>query len=171
VQFTPSEIKAIVGVAKNAGTFVSAHSQSTEGMRISIEVGVKTLEHVYYPDDEVIDLGKKNKTVFVTTLSIMKRYDEGGVQAGYPEWAIRKSKAVWQKVIKSIRKLHDSGSILAAGTDFLDSPLMKLGNNALELELLVKYCGYTPMDVLVSATRNGSLACGLEDEIGTLEEG
>jgi len=35
----------------------------------------------------------------------------------------------------------------------------------------VKYCGYTPMGALISATRNGSVACGLENQIGTLEEG
>ena len=52
----------------------------------------------------------------------------------------------------------------------VDSSPMKLGSNVLELELLVKNCGYTAMADLVSATRNGSLECGL-DQIGTLEEG
>ena len=171
VQFTSDEIRAMVQVAKNAGTFVTAHSQSTEGMKLSIEAGVRTLEHVFYPDDQVIELGKKRGTVFVSTLSIMKRYDEGGINAGYPEWAIRKSKAVWEKVVKSIKRLRDSGVTMAAGTDFLDSPLMKLGSNALELELLVKHCGYSPMDAIVAATMNGSIACAMQDQIGSIEEG
>jgi imidazolonepropionase-like amidohydrolase len=55
-------------------------------------------------------------------------------------------------------KLHESGVSLAAGADFLDSPLMKPGNDDLELEMLVKYCGSTPIGALVPATRNGSIA-------------
>ena len=171
VQFSLEEIQAMVLVARNAGTFVTAHSQSTEGMKISIEAGVKTLEHVFYPDEEVIEKGKRKNIVFVSTLSIMKRYTEGGVAVGYPEWAIRKTRIAWEKVIQSIRKLHDAQATLAAGTDSLDSPLMRLGSNSIELELLVKYCGFDPMEAIVSATRNGARACGLEDQIGTLEEG
>lgn len=171
VQFTPEEIRAIVQVASNANTFVTAHCQSTEGMRISIEEGVRTLEHVFYPNKEVMELALRSNTVFVSTLSVMKCYNDGGTEAGYPAWAIRKSMLAWENVIKNIKLLHDSGVTLAAGSDLLDSPLMKLGMNSMELELLVKYCGFTPMDALVSATRNGARACGLEAEIGTLEKG
>jgi imidazolonepropionase-like amidohydrolase len=48
---------------------------------------------------------------------------------------------------------------------------LKHGDNAMELELLVKHCGFKPMDAIVAATRNGAKACGLENEIGTIEKG
>jgi imidazolonepropionase-like amidohydrolase len=41
----------------------------------------------------------------------------------------------------------------------------------MELELLVKHCGFKPMDTIVAATQNGAKACGLENETGTVEKG
>lgn len=170
-QFNVDEIKAIVKVAYNAGTFVTAHCQGTEGMHNSIEGGIKTIDHAFYPDDEAIEMGKKKGVVFVSTLSIMKRINDGGVEAGYPPWGVQKSRAAWDEVVKNIAKLREAGATVAAATDFCGSKLMKMGTNALELELLVKNCGFTPMDAIVSATLNGAKACGLEDKIGTIEEG
>lgn len=170
-QFTVDEIKAIVKVAHFAGAFVTAHCQGTEGMHNSIEGGIKTIDHAFYPDDEAIEMGKKKGVVFVPTLSIMKRINEGGLEAGYPEWAVQKSREAWDNVVKNIARLREAGATLAAATDFGGSKLMKMGTNALELELLVKHCGFTPMDAIVSATLNGAKACGLEDRIGTIEKG
>jgi imidazolonepropionase-like amidohydrolase len=48
---------------------------------------------------------------------------------------------------------------------------MKFGTNAMELELLCRYCDFTPMDAIVAATKNGAMACGLEDKTGTIEAG
>lgn len=171
VQFTKDEVRAIVEVARNARRFVTAHCMSAEGMHISIESGVKTIDHACFPDAEAIEMGRKNGTIFVATLSVQKRINDGGLSAGYPEWAVVKCKRIWDDVIRNMKKLHDSGVIMAAGTDFLDTPLMKMGTNSLELELLVKYCGFSPMEAIVAMTRNGARACGLEDQTGTLEPG
>ena len=171
VQFTPEEVSAIARVANNAGTFVTAHSHSAEGIRMSIEAGVRTVDHALFPDDAAIEEGRRRGVVFVSTLSIMKHYGEGGTSAGYPEWAVRKSRLAWDSAIVNMRRIHDSGGTLAAGTDFIDSDLMSMGANALELELLVKRCGLKPMDAIKAATLNGAKACNLERSIGTLEEG
>jgi len=37
--------------------------------------------------------------------------------------------------------------------------------------LLVKHCGFRPMDAIVAARQNGAKACGLQNEIGTIEKG
>ncbi len=170
-QFTLDEVKAIVQVARNAGAFVTAHCQSTAGMHISIDAGVKTIDHAFYPDDYVIEEGIKREVIFVPTLSIARRIYDGGIEAGYPEYGVRKTKQVWDKMIVNIKKLHDAGAICAAATDFIGTPLTKMGTNALELELLVKYCGYTPLDAITSATMNGAKAAGLEQQTGTIEPG
>lgn len=171
VQFTSEEVRAMVRVAQNAGTFVTAHCHSAEGMHMSVDAGVHTIDHALYPDPEVIEKAKKKEVVFVSTLSIMKRYNEGGVAAGYPEWAVRKSRMAWEKAIANIRAIYNSGALLAAGTDFLDSPLMQMGTNALELELLVEFCGLSPLDALRAGTFNGAKACGLGERIGALRTG
>jgi imidazolonepropionase-like amidohydrolase len=86
-------------------------------------------------------------------------------------WAIEKAKSQWDLMCESYKRIHRQGAILAAGTDSLSSPMMPLGTNALELELLVKYCGFTPMEAIVAATKNGALASFLGDQTGTLEAG
>lgn len=170
-QFTIEEIKAVVQVAKNAGTFVTAHCQSTAGMHNSVDAGVKTIDHAFNPDEYVIEEGMKRGIIFVPTLSIAMRILEGGVKAGYPAWAVKKTQDVWDNMIAKIKWLHDSGATMASATDFIGSPLTKMGTNALELELLVKHCGFTHMEAITAATLNGARACGLEKQTGSIEKG
>jgi len=171
-QFTLEELKAIVEEARHVGKFVTAHCQGTEAMKNCITAGVKTIDHAFYPDDEVIEMAKKRKdVVFVPTLSINWRIVAEGEEAGYPPWAVAKGKEVWEITKKNIARLYKAGLTIASATDFCGSPLLKQGDNAMELELLVKHCGFKPMDAIVAATRNGAKACGLENEIGTIEKG
>ena len=60
---------------------------------------------------------------------------------------------------------------MAVGTDYHGALLMPLGENAIELELLVKYCGFTPMDAIVAATKHGATACFMGNKTGTIEPG
>ena len=171
-QFTLEEIKAVVEEARHVEKFVTAHCQGTEAMKNSIMAGVKTIDHACYPDDDVIEMAKKRKDlVFVSTLSIMQRIITEGEKAGYPSWALAKGKEATEITIKNIEKLHKAGLTIASATDFTGSPLLKMGTNAMELELLVKHCGFKPIDAIIAATRNGAKACGLENEIGTIEKG
>jgi imidazolonepropionase-like amidohydrolase len=171
-QFTVEEIKAIVEEARHVGKFVTAHCQGTEAMKNSIIAGVKTIDHACYPDDEVIEMAKKRKdVVFVSTLSIIWRIITEGEKAGYPPWAVAKGKEVSEITMKNIAKLYKAGLTIASATDFAGSSLLKMGTNAMELELLVKHCGFKPMDAIVAATQNGAKACGLENKIGTVEKG
>jgi imidazolonepropionase-like amidohydrolase len=170
-QFTLDELKAIVEEARHVGKFVTAHCQGTEAMKNCITAGVKTIDHAFYPDDEVIRMAKeRGDVVFVPTLSINWRIVTGGVEAGYQPWAVEKGREVWEVTKKNIARFYRAGLTVASATDFCGSPLLRHGDNAMELELLVKHCGFKPMDAIVAATRNGAKACGLENEIGTIEK-
>ncbi len=171
-QFTLDELEAIVEEAKHVGKFVTAHCQGTEAMKNCIKAGVKTIDHAFYPDDQVIEMAKqRGDVVFVPTLSINWRIVTEGEEAGYPPWAVAKGKEVWETTKKNIARLHKAGLTIASATDFCGSPLLKMGTNAVELEMLVENCGFEPMDAIVAATLNGAKACGLESEIGTIEKG
>jgi len=170
-QFTIEEIKAIVEEAAKVGTFVTAHCQGTQAMKNAIKAGVYTIDHAFYPDEEVVELARRRDVVFVPTLAIHRQIVEHGEEAGMPPWGVKKAKETWKEVVKNIRWLYEQGVTIAMGTDFCGSPLLKHGRNAVELENLVRFCGFSPIDAIVAATRNGAKACGLEDRTGTLEPG
>ncbi len=171
VQFTAEEMKAIVEIAENAGTFVSAHAQGTRGINLAIQSGVKVIDHANSPNEETLELGLKNHTIFVPTLYVATGILDPKQMNTMPEWTLRKGKIEWEKIKKSVRNLRDSGNMLAMGTDLLSSESFKHGTNAKELELLVKYGNLTPFEAIKAATFGGAHACGKEKDIGTIEVG
>jgi len=72
--------------------------------------------------------------------------------------------------VESYKRIHKAGAILATGSD-TGLGANTFGTNAVELELLVKYCDYSPMDAIVAATKNGAKACFMADSTGTIEPG
>jgi len=171
VQFNPDETKAIVQTAAQVGKFVTAHSQNSRGSKSAILGGVKTIEHGNETNDEVIALGKEHGTIFVSTLAIGRAIVDHGAEVGMAPWALAKAKPQFNLEVETYKKIRKAGAILAAGTDYLGSPLMPLGKNAIELELLVKYADFTPMETIVAATKNGAMACFMGDKTGTIEAG
>lgn len=81
-----------------------------------------------------------------------------------------RGKRLWPKAAELVRRYHEAGVLLSAGSD-LPVPWVIPGVGLHEeLELLVA-AGIPPLDVLRIATRNGAETLGLLDEIGTLEVG
>jgi len=171
VQFNLDEIKAIVQTAAQVGKFVSAHCQNSRGAKNSILGGIKTIDHANEINDEVVELAQENGVIFVSTLAIFWTIVDHGAQVGMAPWAVEKAKTQQELICESYKRIHRSGAILAAGTDYVGSPMMPLGKNAIELELLVNYCDFTPMDAIVAATKNGAIACFMGDKTGTIEPG
>jgi len=170
IEFTLEEIKAIVQVAQNAGTFVSSHAQGNEPIKLAIEGGVKTIDHVFYPDDDSIEIGIKKDVIFVPTFAIINAFLKSDYVEIAPEWLVKRGRELWENYGKTIAKIKDFGGVIAMATDyFLGSTIM--GTNAIELEYLVDRANFTPLEAIKSATLGGAKACSLEDKIGTLEEG
>ena len=170
-QFSFDEIRAIVEEAGKVGTFVSAHAQGTEGIKIAIAAGVKTIDHGIYLDEEAIRMMKERGVILVPTLSIAYQIVTKGKEAGIIEWGVRKATEAFEHHLKSVKMAYEAGVKIATGTDFGGPPLWKMGTNAMELELLVEKAGFKPIDAIVSATKIAAEACGLADKIGTIEAG
>jgi imidazolonepropionase-like amidohydrolase len=81
-----------------------------------------------------------------------------------------RGKRLWPRAAQLIRRYHEAGVLLSAGSD-LPVPWVIPGVGLHEeLELLVA-AGIPPLEVLRIATRNGAETLGLLDEIGTVEVG
>jgi len=158
IQFNLDEIKAIVDTAAQAGKYVTAHCElSLKAAKQSIIGGVKTLDHALLTDDKVIELAMEKDVVFVSTTVVFENAIKAGRNAGV-------------KCVESYKRMKKAGAPLATGTDVGMGP-DGFGTNAKELEMLVKYCDYSPMDAIVAATGNGARACFMSDSTGTIELG
>lgn len=67
------------------------------------------------------------------------------------------------------RRLREAAPRVGVGTDMGSMALAPWEPHS-ELEALVEF-GYTPMEAIVAATRNGAEILGALDEIGTIQEG
>jgi imidazolonepropionase-like amidohydrolase len=68
-----------------------------------------------------------------------------------------------------IKRAHEFGIPLVAGTDFQEHPeSQEFPNIHTELEILVTDCGLTPLEAITAATRNGAMVLGIQNSYGTI---
>lgn len=151
------EVKAVVEEARMLGLKVAAHAECIEGAKIAVEAGVDTLEHGDVLDEEVCKEMVRKNIIYVPTLSI---YYVG-------PWAVE----VPEMQLKSFRIAHKTGVKIALGSDAFSEELTPFGKyNIGEIKRLVD-AGMSTMEAIVSATKIGAEALGIEGKVGTLEEG
>ncbi len=170
-QFTIEEITAIVNEARKVRTYVASHAQGTQGIKNALIGGVRTIEHGIFLDEEGAKMMKTNDTILTPTLSIVHQIVKEGREAGTPEWGLEKAQKVVDIHVKNLAIAKKYGVKIAAGTDFTGTPMLKYGLNAMELQLLVEKCNFTPLEAIIAATKNAAEACNLLHKTGTLEGG
>jgi len=169
-QFTVDEIKAVVEEGHRVGIKVAAHAQGAEGIKNAIISGVDTIEHGTYIDDEGIQMMIDEKRIFVPTLAINWKIITEGEKFNISPWAMSKAEDAGKVKYRNTMKVYKAGVKIAMGTDFSSPPMTPLGENAIELWLMVRE-GMKPMDAIVSATQNAAEAADLDKKLGTLEKG
>ncbi len=170
--FNPDELKAIVQTAAQAGKFVTVHCESSNDAKSVINAGAKTVDHAYVIEDEVLEMGNKAGVIFVSTLIVWTAVLRHGAEVGRPRIDIELAHRRVNQMPQTYKRIRNSGGIMAIGTDSgTESLVRRLGSSAVELELLVKQCDFTPMEAIVAATKNGAMASFIGDKTGTIELG
>lgn len=160
--FTLEELRAIVDEATSAGLPVASHAVTTEAIRRSVLAGVKTIEHGYEADAEVLALMRKRGVVLCPTLSANEalcRYQGWSLGEPEPERLLA-ARAM-------LRRALDAGVTIACGSDV---GVFTHGDNARELELLVEY-GMSPTQALASATSVAAQVLGEGAQLGRIGPG
>ncbi len=165
--FTIDELRAIMDEAHTHEKKVGTHAQGLNGIRKAVLAGVDTVEHGSFLDPETADEMAERGTFLVTTLRVFTEILERGASYPNPD-ALRKAKMVCDAQRRALLLARERGVTLAFGTDASQS--IRNGDNAVELAELVA-CGFSPMEVLLMATRNAARALGLDEKIGTIAEG
>jgi imidazolonepropionase-like amidohydrolase len=168
------EVAMAVRETKLRGKRVTVHARSCESIKQALRHGCEIIYHASYTDDEALDMleAKKDEIFVAPGLSVIVRLLFDG-----DEWGISHEKAIamgyeeeLEAVEKSLRAMHKRGVRVLPGGDY-GFAWAKHGENAKDLQYLVKYAGMTPMEALLSATQHGGAIMKHANELGQIKEG
>ena len=182
--FNPDELKAIVDEVHKFGKHAAAHCASTQGIVNALDAGVDTIIHGYHREadgsetyhPEVADRiatqgaflnptlrqGREGVRQLESKLEAEELSD--GEQAKLDDFRMR-----YEVRIDHISRMRQQGVRLVCGSDSAWG-YYKMGAFHKEVEEHVEV-GMSPMDAIVSATRDSARSCWQEDAVGTLEPG
>ena len=161
--FSQEELTLIVQTARSSGRGVVAHASTPEGMRRAIMAGVETIEHGDGGTLEIFKLMKQRGVALCPTVAA------GDATAQYKGWHKGTDPAPpqIQQKHKSMEAALKAGVPLAMGGDV---GVFAHGDNAREMELLVRDYGLTPLQVLRQATSGNAQIFRLADR-GSIRPG
>ncbi len=171
-ELNEEEIRAAVREAARDGKFAAAHAHDEAGAEGAVRGGVRSVEHGTYLNDRTLALMKEQGTFLVPTLAIMSPMADPQTDAA-ADISLRIRTWHIQPVLrKVVAKAHAMGIPIAAATDGSygdgnDTARVRVQH---DIEQLVEL-GFTPLEALSAATRNGARVLGIEGRTGTIAVG
>ncbi len=169
VHFSQEELDAAIAEANRFGVPVAAHAHATEGIRMAVEAGVRSIEHGTYLDRVTSKLMKEKGTFLVPTIYIGDHVIEEDDDIREKEVNLDYYNNYRQPFLDAIGEAHRIGVKIAVGVDFGGynyDPTVSVR----ELAVLVE-AGMTPMEAIKAGTSVGAELLQKEDEIGSLQVG
>lgn len=172
---TFEEIRVAAETAHAYGRKINAHTRSIDGSKHCVRAGVDGLFHTEYSDEELLDLmeAAKDRIFVVPTVGLFHQIMTGEA-SGHglsPEvGGYMNIPDLLENSIKTHTELRKRGIRHLIGGDY-GFGWSKQGEQARDLQFFVQYYGYSPVEALLCATRNGGLAMMDGGDLGTLAEG
>jgi imidazolonepropionase-like amidohydrolase len=164
------ELEAVVEEAGKLGKKVAAHAHGTQGIKNSVQAGVATIEHGTYADEEAVTMMADKNVYLVPTLAVGHLMRKYGREAGVPRFMLAKAEEGHLFRLNAVKNSISCGVKIAMGTD-AGTPYNYHGNNAYEMVVYVQEGLMTPEEAIMSSTKFAAEACGLGEDIGTIEKG
>ncbi|MGD9858014.1 MAG: amidohydrolase family protein [Planctomycetaceae bacterium] len=168
-----AEVAAAAEVVHAHGKRMSAHARSADAVKLCVRHGVKVIYHANFLDEEACDLLEANKDwVFVSPNIGFTAVAAHEGEAWFTEEQVVKLgfREELAGAAEGLQELKKRGVRILGGGDYGFS-LTPHGNNARDLDHLIRYCGFTPMEALLSMTKHGGAAMDMPDELGQIREG
>lgn len=167
-----SEVASAAEVVHAHGKRMSAHARSAGAVKLAVKHGVKVIYHANFADEEALDMLEANKDwVFVSPnigFTATAAYDG---QKWFTEQQVRDLgfREELAGAARGLKELKKRGIRILGGGDygFFVTPH---GENARDLQHLVRYCDFTPMEALLTMTRDGGAAMDMPNELGQIRE-
>jgi imidazolonepropionase-like amidohydrolase len=161
-QYTFEELKAAADETHRHGLKIAAHAHGTEGIIVSSQAGIDTIEHASVITKKAARVLKKNGTVIVPNLYMAEALDLGPLPP-----AIRaKAENIMPKFFESFQIALEYDLEIVFGTD---AGMFPHGENAKQFALNVQY-GQPPIEAIRGATSYAAEVLGTPDR-GRIAEG
>lgn len=172
--YTQEEISAATDEAHRRGLRVVCHARAAEAVKLAVNAGVDVVGHANYLDDESLDLLTRARHTSYVTPAVhwqVGLYTDGPAFGVDPkELDAMGYRKELEETKVSTRKMRAAGVRVLPGGDF-GFAWTAHGTYARDLENFVELFGFTPLDVLVAATRVAGEMVGFGGRVGTLEAG
>lgn len=168
-EMTDPEIEAAIDEAHRLERKVAAHTSGGPSVTTAVRMGLDSVEHGRWLDQECVEAMAEKGAFYVPTLLVQENHFEHswesqGVGAQGRKWLELGREAMWE----SLTLARAAGVKFSTGTD-AGFTLPHGSVNAREIELFVKG-GFTPLEAITAATKHSAELLDL-DEVGTLEAG
>lgn len=193
-------VRAAIAAIHAKGVRAAVHATTLETARIAVDAGADVLVHSVGDrevDDRFVEQVVRRHVIYVPTLIVNRSYRE--VRSRSVTFEPFEKRCAPARTIESfeplpdlhdsvlprnpnlgpdplpieqrnLKRLFDAGAIIAAGTDAGNTRTLHGPSLHRELVLMVQ-AGLTPMQALVTATRNGARLMGRERELGQIKAG
>jgi len=168
------EIAAVVGEAHRRNLRVGIHSRGAGSTRAAAEAGVDWIIHADLATDRDLEAVAKGGMPIIPTATFLAVVVELGQKVGAEQVQldINRMKRHFDLLCELMHKARKLGIKLLVGTDTGNNSFTRYGElHAKELEIFVKYGGYSPLEAIVAATRDNAFAVGLEGQVGEVAAG
>lgn len=171
LKMAPEMVKAVCDKAHELGFKVTAHVESSDGVRVALENGVDSIEHGAKLDDHMIKLFKENHAFLCTTLSPALPYalfDRSITNASEVEQF--NGKVVFDGIIECAKQALENDIPIVLGND-VGCPWITQYDFWRELYYFHKYVGVSNAYAIYCATLQAAKMAGIDDETGSIEVG
>lgn len=167
-QLSRDELRAGIDEAHKHGLPCTAHAIGAAGIVNALRGGIDSIEHGHLVDDEGIALFVKRGATLVPTLAAIRCIVDAGMEAGMPDFVLRKASEIAEHAETNLRAARAAGVTFAGGSD-AGTPYNYHDAYAYELELMQSMLGMAPQEALRATTIGSAKLLGLER--GTLAFG
>lgn len=169
--FSLEELRAITEEVHRLGRKVIVHARVGSAAADAARAGVDCIFHASFLSEADLEAIVGSGVPVCPTLTFLANIAEWGKEVGAPQGYIDVCKREFEVAIKVLAQAHKAGVRFVAGSEsgFEVTPYGHW--HARELEIFVKHLGMSPMEAILSATRNSAYLLGLEGRVGALEVG
>jgi imidazolonepropionase-like amidohydrolase len=154
------------------GRMVSAHVRGERSSEVAARAGVDSIEHATYANDATLTLIRDQGLTLVPGLRYLYSIVENGPRFGITEAVIGPSglRDEIKQAADTYRRARDLGIRMCPGGDF-GFAWCPHGEYAKDIQVFVDVIGFSPLEAITCATRNGAELMRMQDRIGTLVPG